>query len=108
MTAYPCKDYNDFQNKRTIENAIIYFGKNDQNTKDQYNYWMNELKTKLSIVGFPTVFTRKPKKEKSIKSNFLSLVFLWNEGESTIDCFGGLAENCVKWFDQYTKNYLNS
>jgi hypothetical protein len=107
MNAY--KDYNDFENKSSIENSIIHFGENNPNSKNQDEYYLSELKKNLALTGFPTLFTRKAKKLKSVKSGKTStLVFLWSSGESTYDVYPTLAENSIKWFDQFVSDHQNS
>jgi hypothetical protein len=105
----PYKDYNDFEKKSSIENAIIHFGYDDPNSKNQDEYYLSELKSKLTLTDYPTLITRKTKKAKSIKAGKTSqLVFMWSSGESSYDVYPTLAENSIKWFNQYMSDLLNS
>lgn len=96
-------DLEKFHKKTDVIDAILALGNVTPNTRDQVTYWERILKNGLEVLGAPTVFTRAIQSKSRKHFGKTLVVFLWKDGEMTMETYAQNAENAVRWFDGFMK-----
>lgn len=104
MTATCQPDYQTFNQRRTIEDAIIYFGQRntDQNFAGQEEYHLSELEIALyQLRDTPEVSVGTPKGKRAQSAGKALLNFYWPKTNETtgMTMDPAIAEAAAAWWD---------